>query len=97
MISPSLTFGILVASLCGALAHLILGGGGRLLILYIAAAWIGFALGQAIGDVTGGHLFVIGMTNVFAGVIGAWSAVLIAAFLSWPRKSQDSRRRPDGA
>lgn len=80
--SPSFTFGILLATLYAALAHLILGGGGRVLLFYITASWIGFALGQAIGEVMEIHVLAIGPTNILTATLGAWIALATMAFLS---------------
>lgn len=81
MLSPSLTFGLLTGALCGAVVHLIFGGGGRLLIAYVVAAWIGFAVGHAVGEVMGLRILLLGPTNVLAGVIGSLVAVGITVFL----------------
>jgi hypothetical protein len=65
--------------------HLIFGGRGRLLVAYILAAWIGFAIGQAVGDVMSIRALVVGPTNVLPGVIGALLASGLAVFLAGQR------------
>lgn len=94
MFSPPLTFSLLLGTACGALAHLIVGGGGRLLIAFILAGWVGSAIGQAVGDVMGIQILVVGTINVLTNVLGAWLAVVVVAILFWPRVPQRSRRRP---
>src|SRR5262249_27041139 len=42
MPSPSVTFGFILATLYGALFHLVLGGNARQLALYLLAGWLGF-------------------------------------------------------
>jgi hypothetical protein len=91
MFSPSLTFGLLLGALCGAVVHLIFGGGGRLLLLYIVAAWIGFAIGQAVGDVMGIRILAVGPTNVLTGILGALAAAGVMVFLAWQRVPRTTR------
>lgn len=85
-LSPSLTFGLLVATLYGALAHLILGGDGRRLLAFIVASWIGFAIGQGVGEVMVIRVLAIGPTNMLAASLGALLAVATVAVLSAPRR-----------
>lgn len=92
MFSPSLTFGMMLGALCGAVVHLIFGGGGRLLVLYIVAAWIGFAIGQAVGDVMGSHLLALGPTNVLTGILGALVAAGVMVFLGGQRPLRFKKR-----
>ncbi len=91
MFSPSLTFGLLLGMLCGAVVHLIFGGGGRLLLIYIVAAWIGFTIGQAVGDVIGIRILVVGPTNVLTGVMGALVAAGVTVFLAGQRVPRATR------
>lgn len=89
-ISPTLVFGLLLATLLGALAHLILGGGGGRLLLFLAAAWIGFALGEAIGGIMRITTLSFGPLNTLAAALGAVVALVAAAVLS-------GRERTDAA
>lgn len=82
ILSPSITFGIILATLYGAATHLALGGSGRRLLAYIAASWVGFALGQAIGDVLDFHALAIGPTNLLSASFGAFIALAITAVLT---------------
>ncbi len=85
-LSPSLTFGLLIATLYGALAHLILGGDGRRLLAFVLASWIGFAIGQGIGEVMAIRMFAIGPTNMLTASLGALIAIAAAAVLSAQRR-----------
>lgn len=80
--SPSFVFGLLLATFYGALAHLIFGGGGRSLLFYILAAWVGFSIGHAVGQVMGIRLLSVGPVNVLTGTLGALIAVVTTAILS---------------
>ena len=63
MTLPTLIFGGLVATLYGAIFHLIRGGGLGKLILYILLSWAGFFLGQYLGEQTGLEFIQIGALN----------------------------------
>ena len=86
-VSPALTFGLLLATLYGALAHLILGGDGRALFFYILSSWIGFSIGHGVGQVMGIHGFSIGPINVLTGTLGSIIALVATAFLSLQRRT----------
>ncbi len=81
-ISPAFTFGLLLATLYGAVAHLIAGGDGRRLVGLIAAAWVGFAIGQGAGQILSIRLFAVGPLNLFSATLGAAIGCLTAAVLS---------------
>ncbi len=82
ILSPTFVFGVMLATLIGALAHLVLGGSGRRLAAYVLAAWVGFALGQTIGSIIGFNTLAIGRLNTLAGVLGALVGVAAAAVLT---------------
>lgn len=87
MPSPSLTFAFLLATLLGAVVHLALGGDGGTLALDIVTAWVGFGLGQAIGQIMGIAALNIGPTYVLAGSLGALIAVAAKRILTRARRS----------
>ena len=89
--SPTLTFSVLLATLVGALLHTILGGDGRRLAMFLLTAWIGFALGQAVGSLLGIDALAIGAINTLAGVMGSIVAVITAAILSSERVLRGQR------
>jgi hypothetical protein len=64
MTLPTLIFGGLVATLYGAIFHLIRGGGLGKLLLYILLSWAGFFLGQYIGERTSWEFINIGALNL---------------------------------
>jgi hypothetical protein len=92
MFSPSFTFGLLLGALCGGVVHLIFGGGGRSLLLYVVAAWVGFAIGQPVGKMMGIHFAVVGLTNVLTGVVGALLTAGVMVFLTWQRAPHATTR-----
>jgi len=84
--SPALTFGLIVATSIGSLTHLILGGDGRRLVALIVAGWVGFAIGQAIGQVFAIHLLTVGPLNALTALLGAIIATLSTGILSTQRR-----------
>jgi hypothetical protein len=67
----------MLATLYGALTHLILGGDGRRLLICILTAWVGFALGQAVGQVAVITFLAIGRINLLTGSLGALTALVL--------------------
>jgi len=82
ILSPSFAFGLMLATLYGALAHLILGGNGRRLLFYLFASWIGFAIGQGAGRVLQIRILAIGPTSIIPATLGSLIALAAAVFLS---------------
>lgn len=82
MPSPPIVFGFLLATLYGALFHLIFGGSTRQLALYLLASWLGFAIGQIFGAIFEVNMLAIGVLNTFTATFGAWSALFITRFLA---------------
>lgn len=82
MTFPALLFGILLASLYGALYHLIRGGVASRLLLYLGLAWIGFTLGHLIGAWLHLPLPQIGPLNAAAGTVGSLLFLTVGDWLS---------------
>ena len=77
-----LVLGFLLSTIYGAVFHLIIGGPPRRLLLYVAASWIGFAVGHLIGDLLGIELLKLGAIHLLAASIGSWVALILSWFLS---------------
>ena len=71
MTIPSLVFAILIASLYGALYHLIRGGGLGRLLLFLIFGWVGFAAGHFLGIWRGWILFPVGELNWGLSTLGS--------------------------
>ncbi len=89
MPSPNFTFAFLIATLCGALFHVIVGGDARRLTVFLVAGWIGFGIGQILGTTMGAHLLTIGELNLASAGMGAFITLMVAYVLT----SDRSRRR----
>lgn len=88
MFTPTLVFSFVVATLIGALFHVVLGGGGRRLVVYLTAAWVGFAIGQGIGILTGSSLITIGSLRAESAGAGALIALVAARLLSGAQRAE---------
>ncbi len=64
MMTPHYLFALALATLFGALFHLVRGGGAMRLLLYLACSWAGFAVGQAVAPLIGLNLPVVGPFHV---------------------------------
>lgn len=80
--ASGLVLGFLLASIYGAAFHLIFGGPLRRLFLYLVAAWLGFFIGQFIGDFLNFELLKLGKIHLAAASAGAWIMLLGAWWLA---------------
>ena len=85
---PATTFSLVLAVLYGALAHLITGGPGRLLVVYIIASCVGFTIGQGVGVVMDIKILSIGPANLLPATLGSVIALATTILLS-ARKSSE--------
>jgi hypothetical protein len=79
--SPYLLFSLLIASIYGALFHLWRGRAFRELLLYLAAAIVGFGLGELAGDAIGLRIFMVGPLHVIEASLASWGMLFIARWL----------------
>ena len=82
MPGPSVVFSFILATLYGAAFHLVSGGDARRLALFLLAAWLGFALGHAFGDMFGVTLLDIGPLHMLPATMGAWLALVVSRVLT---------------
>ena len=76
---PALLFSLLLSTAYAALFHLWRGGGVRRLGLFLVAAWIGFALGQAAGSLLGWNVAMLGEVHLLEATIGSAMALVIVS------------------
>lgn len=84
--ASGIILGFLLATAYGAGFHFILGGPARRILLYVLAAWIGFALGHILGDLINLEFLKLGALHLFSASLGAW----IALIASWWLAGQES-------
>ena len=82
MTLPSLLFGMLIASLYGALFHLWRGGGPGRLSLYILLAWAGFWVGHYLASRIGWTFWSIGPLRLGMATLGSVFFLAIGYWLS---------------
>ncbi len=80
--ASGLVLGFLLASAYAAIFHLIFGGSLRRLLVYLAAAWLGFVIGQFAGDFLNFELLKLGKIHLVSASIGAWLLLLAARWLT---------------
>ncbi len=79
--SPIFLVGSLVATFWAALFHFLLGKKLTDLILYWFIALIGFAVGQAMAEILGLHVLLLGQVHILEGTLACWIAMLVARWL----------------
>jgi hypothetical protein len=82
MTLPSLLFAFALSTLYGAGFHLWQGGSSRRLALYLLAGWLGFALGQLLGDRLGIHVLRLGQVNFFSATLASVIALFAGRWLA---------------
>ncbi len=71
MTLPIVVFGVLLASLYGALFHLWRNGGLGRLILYLLLSWGGFIVGEVVGSALGWTFWSVGALHIGSATIGS--------------------------
>jgi hypothetical protein len=89
MTLPAALFGFLIASLYGALYHLIRNGRPRRLLQYLLFAWIGFTLGHLLGAWRDWTFLPVGPINL--GLATAGSLLVLVAGDVASHTSADAR------
>jgi hypothetical protein len=90
MTFPIILFGLVVAVLIGALFHVLRGGSGWHLLLYIGLSVLGFALGQWLNMVSGWELYMFGMLDLGMGAVGSVLSLSFGEWLSRVEKKNKS-------
>lgn len=81
LIASGMVLAFLLATAYGAGFHVIMGGPLRHILVFVIAAWIGFAAGHFLGDFLNVDILDLGAINLFSASIGAWLALLFAWLL----------------
>lgn len=100
MTVPAALVGLLLATACGLAFHVIRGGGMSRIALDVAAAWVSFFLGHAVGEWLNWELGRVGPLNLFPALLATLLGLIAASALVGPEKPASSRprrpRRPTG-
>jgi uncharacterized membrane protein YeaQ/YmgE (transglycosylase-associated protein family) len=79
---PTIILGLIISTLYGALFHLWRGGNAGRLLLYIIFAWIGFWLGQFIGNYFNLTFDTLGQLHIVIASLGSIIFLAIGYWLS---------------
>jgi uncharacterized membrane protein len=79
---PALILGLVIASLYGALYHLVRDGGFWRLVLYLILSWLGFAAGHFLATWLGWVFLPIGDLNLGAAMTGGLVFLGVGDWLS---------------
>jgi hypothetical protein len=88
LISPSLILAIVVASVYAVLYNLWRGGAFRDLLFYLAAAWVGFGLGQFAGWLVGLRWLMVGPLHMLEGTLLSWGILFLVNWLRLPEQAR---------
>lgn len=89
MPSPILVFAFILATMFGALFHLIVGGDVRRLALYLSAGWLGFTLGHILGMALDISFLRVGSLYALPASIGSiLSLVAARVFIVRPQSER---------
>lgn len=82
MTIPTFIFGVLVASLFGALFHLVVGGSFILLLVYLITSSLGFWSGNFLGTQLKFSIFMLGPIDLGFSLLGSLVFCLFVYWLS---------------
>ncbi len=82
VVAAGFVLGFLLATAYGAAFHLLVGGPGRRILLYILASWLGFAAGHFVGEFLNVTLFKLGVLHLFSASLGAWAALILSRWFA---------------
>jgi hypothetical protein len=91
MTIPTIIFGGVIATLYGAIFHIIRGGGLGKLIVYIILSWIGFWAGQFIAERQGWGFIEIGSLHLGIASIASILLMIIGYWILLGRTQNDSQ------
>jgi uncharacterized membrane protein YeaQ/YmgE (transglycosylase-associated protein family) len=79
---PTLFLGLILSTLYGALFHLWRGGSAGRLLLYLLLSWIGFWLGQLLGNIFHFSFDTLGQLHLLFATLGSLIFLAIGYWLS---------------
>lgn len=79
--ASGLVLSFLLATAYGAGFHVMLGGPARHILVYVIAAWLGFAIGHFLGDFMNVDILRLGAVHLLTASVGAWGALLMSWLL----------------
>ncbi len=90
---PSFFFGLVIATICGLLFHLLRGGRLSRMLLYIATAWVSFFAGQLVSEWISWRVLRFGSLNLLPDLIATLIGLMTAHVLAGPESKSDTSPR----
>ena len=91
---PALLLGLILATLYGAVFHLVRGGNLGKLVFYIILSWFGFWTGNFIANQLDWDFLTLGTLNIGLATIFSWLFLIIGYWLSSVTPSQSKTPGP---
>jgi len=88
---PTLLLGLILSTLYGALFHLWRGGNAGRLLLYVLLSWVGFWVGQIIGNLLNLSFETIGLLHIGTATLGSIIFLAIGYWLSLVQSEPKTR------
>lgn len=92
MPNPVFVFGFVLATLYGLGFHIAMGGSARRMVLFVASSWVGFLLGQYLGNFIGIELFRIGIVHLLPATVCAFVFLIFAHVITAETPGRVTRR-----
>lgn len=88
---PTLFLGFVLSTLYGALFHLWRGGNAGRVFLYLILAWIGFWIGQFLGNLINISFDTLGQLHIVSATLGSIVFLVVGYWLSLVQVEKKSR------
>jgi len=88
---PTLFLGLILSTLYGALFHVWRGGNAGRLLLYLILAWVGFWIGQLIGNYLNLTFDILGQLHFVIATLGSLIFLAIGYWLSLVQVEKKTR------
>lgn len=92
MPGPTLIFGFILATLFGAVFHLVFGGDARRLALFLLAGWAGFGMGHVLGVILDINFLNIGTLRVLSASVSALVVLTLVLIVTVKRPRKRLQR-----
>lgn len=92
MPNPVFVFGIVLATMYGLGCHVLLGGSVRRMVLFVISSWVGFLLGQYIGDIIGIELFRLGVLHLLPASVCSFIFLAFTRIITTETQGKVTRR-----
>ncbi len=82
MPNPVFAFACIIATMYGLIFYVVQGGAPRRLVLFVITSWVGFLLGQYIGDSLQFDNLRIGIIHLLPATVAAFALLVFAHILT---------------